>query len=102
MIYLKVHITPEGEIIAMCDSELLGKAYAEGKTELNLSRYAEFYKGDLVTEEEAGSTHAINEFYTANIVGTRSVGIFIEKGIAAKEDLKRVGGVPYLHLFRIV
>lgn len=101
MIYIKVHITPEGEIIAMCDSELLGRVYREGKTELDLTAYENFYKGDLVKEEVAEATPAINDFYTANIVGARSVGIFLKKGIAHESDIKTVSGVPFVHLFRI-
>lgn len=101
MIYLKLHLTPEGEIIAMCDEELLGKVYKEGKTELDLSTYSGFYKGDLVTEAKAGSIHEISNFYTANIVGKRAVGIFLKKGIAAEADVKTVKGIPYIHVFRL-
>ncbi len=100
MIYIKVHPTEEGEIIAMCDSELLGKVYTEGKQELDLSTYSGFYKGELVSEEAAAATPALGIFYTANIVGKRSVEILIKKGLAKKSDLKKVRGVPYLHLFR--
>ncbi len=100
-IYIKVHPTPEGEIIAMCDSELLGRKYSEGKVELDLSAYSNFYRGELVGEEEAGSAIALDGFYTANIVGERSVRIFIRKGIASESDVKRVEGIPYMHLFKM-
>lgn len=102
MIYIKVHVTPEGEIIAMCDSELLGKAYREGETELDLRRYASFYKGDLVSERVAESTPAINDFYTANVVGKRSVGIFIKKGMASESEVMKIKEIPYIHIFRII
>ncbi|HUB92836.1 MAG TPA: DUF424 family protein [Candidatus Saccharimonadales bacterium] len=102
MIYIKVHTTPEGEIIAMCDSELLGKVYKEARLELDLLQYASFYKGDLIEEKAAESTPAINDFYTANIVGKRSVGIFVKKGIASESEIKTIKGVPYIHLYKLV
>jgi hypothetical protein len=101
MIYLKIHVTPEGEIIAMCDEELLGKVYREGKAELDLATYSGFYKGDLVAEKAAESIAAINDFYTANIVGKRAVGIFLKKGLATKDDVRTVDGVHYVQLFKL-
>jgi hypothetical protein len=101
MIYLKIHVTPEGEIIAMCDEELLGNVYRAGKVELDLATYAGFYKGDLVAEKAAESIAIINEFYTANIVGKRAVSIFLKRGLATKDDIRTVDGVHYLQLFKL-
>jgi uncharacterized protein len=103
MIYLKIHITPEGEIIAMCDSELLGKKFKEGKLELDLSTYSEFYKGDLVEDDEA-SDYIKNSrsFYTANIVGEKSVAIFLRKGLVSRKEVRKVKEVPYVHIYTIV
>ncbi len=102
MIYIKIHTTPEGKIVAMCDSELLGKIYVEGKRELDLSSYSGFYRGELADEKEVESTLPVSDFYTANIVGERSVGIFVKRGLASPSQAHKVKGVPYLQLFRVL
>ncbi len=102
MIYIRIHTTPEGKIVAMCDSELLGKIYREEKRELDLSSYSGFYRGDLIDEKEAEATIPISDFYTANAVGERSVGIFVKKGLASASEAHKVDGIPYLQLFRVL
>ncbi|MFH1064557.1 MAG: DUF424 family protein [Candidatus Woesearchaeota archaeon] len=37
----KVHKTPNGMILALCDTEILGKTFEEGKLQLNLD--SQFY-----------------------------------------------------------
>ena len=102
MIYVKIHDTPQGEMVAMCDSELLGKAYSEANAEIDLRKYSDFYKGELVEEKAAEPVAEKKDFYTANIVGERSVGLFIKSGVASKSDVKKVSGIPYLHIYRAV
>jgi hypothetical protein len=100
-IYVRIHDTPEGNIIAMCDGELIGSRHSEGKMELDLKSYANFYIGDLMGPEEAGTLIHELDFYTANIVGEISVGIFIEKKMAEASEIRRIGRVPCLHLFKM-
>lgn len=101
MIYLKVHNTPEGDIVAMCDRELIGKVYKEAKFELDLEKYSDFYKGSLMDDKDAETVPELSSFYTANIVGKRSVGIFLKKGIVSEGDVKKVKNVPYVHVYRV-
>jgi hypothetical protein len=101
MIYLKVHDTEKGRMIAMCDEELLGKVFKEGKLELNLDTYSEFYKGDLLREEEASTFINVDELHTANIVGKRSVGIVIKKGLVRNGQVAKISGVPFVHIYSI-
>ena len=100
MIYLKKHSSDHGEVIAMCDEELLGKVIEEGKRVIDLKTHANFYKGSLVTEEEAAEA-LDSDIYSANIVGKRSVKIAIDKGIALKEQVMKVKDVEMLQIFSI-
>lgn len=102
MIYIKLHETDKGAIVAMCDKELLGKELKEGKKELDLKKYAGFYKGDLVERGDAGRMFDKDSIYTANIVGEESVGICVEKGLASEGDIARIRGVPYLHIYKMI
>ncbi len=99
-VYFKSYATEKGMMIAMCDSELLGKTFTEGKKELDLERYADFYKGELMTEKMAMELAAKDEIYSANVVGERSVEAFIKAGVITKADVMKIAGIPIVHLYR--
>ena len=100
MIYVRIYETENGSMIAMCDEELIGKVYREANVELDLDRYADFYRGKLLDEERARGMIAAEELYTANIVGDDSVGLFLKQGLVSKSDIKRVQGVPFVHIYK--
>ncbi len=102
MIYIRFHETEKGAIIAMCDKDLLGRELKEGKRELDLKRYSDFYKGELVDKKAAERMISDESIYTANIVGRESVDICIAKGLASESDIATIAGVPYLHIYRMV
>ncbi|MHB1830461.1 MAG: DUF424 domain-containing protein [Candidatus Micrarchaeaceae archaeon] len=101
MIYLNKFDSPKGIMLAMCDEELIGRVLKEGKVEIDLEKYGAFYKGDLMSEEEA-SDLVTDKVYSANVVGDRCVSIFVKKGLVKPEDIKTVQGVKFIHLFRIL
>ncbi|MCL4389249.1 DUF424 family protein [Candidatus Marsarchaeota archaeon] len=99
MIYLKVHETENGDIIAMCDQALIDKVLEEGKIMLDIKRYAEFYKGTLINGEEfqKGSRKVIS----ANIVGREAIDAAIENMLIDEGHVKTVAGIPYAHAYRV-
>jgi hypothetical protein len=101
MIFVKKHATEQGPIVAMCDEELLGKVLKQGKLLIDLEKYAEFYKGDLLSEEEAWGHVREDEIYSANVVGERSVAIMVRKGIVQKDEIKKVGKVPFVQVYNV-
>ncbi len=102
MIYAKTHTTESGTILAMCDSELLGTIVKSGEKEIDLKKYAGFYSGEKVDEETAEKILSENmDFYSANVVGNRSVVIFIKNGIVKKENVMKIGSVPYAQIYRV-
>lgn len=101
MIFLRKHAAEQGAILAMCDEELLGKVLASGKLNIDLDKYSDFYKGDLMSEEKAMEMVENEELYSANVVGERSVAIMIGKGIVSDSDVKKVGKVPFVQIFRV-
>ncbi len=101
MIFLKKHLAEEGAIIAMCDEELIGMVLKQGRLLIDLDRYAAFYKGELVSEEKASAMVDGAEIRSANIVGERSVAVMMNKGIVAEGDVKKVGDVPFVQIFKM-
>ena len=101
MIFLKKHASEQGLILAMCDQELIGKVLESGKIVLDLKKYADFYKGELMSEEEASGVVEAEELYSANVVGERSVTIMIKNGVVGKDEVKKVAKVPFVQVFKM-
>ena len=88
--------------MAACDSELLGKVYSESGKELDLKTYEGFYRGELIDEGKIRPFLTGRGFYTANLVGERTVSEAIEAGISKKGQVRRIAGIPYVQIFRIL
>lgn len=103
MIYIRVHASDNGPIVAMCDSGLVGKVLHSGETTLDLKIYSTFYVGRLVDKAEALEIlKSTAKIYSANIVGEEAVGIALDAGIIDKGNVLHIGDVPYAHAYRII
>ena len=82
-------------IVAICDSNLIGKRFEEGKLQLDIKE--SFYKGEEKTREQV--LHIIKkmaaEDATFNIVGKESVNAAIESGIITQESIGKIHGIPF-------
>jgi len=88
----KVHKSPDNKVVvAVCDSELLGKKIEEGKLQLDLT--SDFYKGEEKDDTAAGDL--IRNADSVNLVGEKSVSLGIAEGIIDKSHVKEISGVPY-------
>lgn len=101
MIYLKIHNTEDGIILAMCDSTLINKVLTEGDVEINIRDYSEFYKGKLIDKNTAVDEIEYSEVYSATIIGKESIEIAIQKTLIDQESVKYVEDVPYANMYRI-
>ena len=101
MIYIRIHNTDNGNMLAMCDSALIDKVVSEGELEINIKDYSEFYKGQLVSEEGALGIIKKEEVVSANIVGEEAVKVALKKGVIEKGHIKRISKVPYANAFRV-
>ncbi|MFH1802705.1 MAG: DUF424 family protein [archaeon] len=92
--YLKIHESYR-KVVALADSDLLGKVFEEGKRQLDVRE--NFYKGDLVEEERAIDmlkSLAVDDA-TFNIVGKDSVSAALKAEIITKEMVANVQDVPF-------
>jgi len=82
-------------IVAVCDSELIGKKFEEGKFQLDVKE--SFYKGEIVSEEKLIEIleDMIREDATFNIVGEKSVSAALKSGIVNEEGIKKIHGIPF-------
>ena len=96
--YLKVHRTPAGEIVALCDEELLGRVLSGKKLHLDLEAHSGFYMGKKVLQPEA--VKALRGAQSINIVGKRSLAAAARAGFGTKKALL-IAGVPHLQIYSI-
>ncbi len=99
MIYIRIHHTDKGMMVAMCDEELIGQVFTEGAREINLKDYADFYKGELIREEEVLKRIDESSLYSANVVGKRAVKQVIKKGLASQKQVAKVSGVQFVQIY---
>jgi len=83
------------DTVAICDSDLLGKKFEEGRFQLDIKE--SFFKGDEISEEELIEIikKMSEEDSTFNIVGKKSIRIALKTGIISKEGTKKVKGIPF-------
>ena len=97
--YLKIHETKNGRIIAACDKELIGKVLDDGKIHLDLDTSRSFYIGKIVTEKELEK--ALENFISANLVGKHTVNVAIKSGFAQENDVIYINTTPHIQIYKI-
>ena len=91
-VLLKTFNVRKGEVmIVVCDCDLLGKKFKEGRLVLDVCD--DFYGGKRVTLETAIDTLRVATL--ANLVGDDVIRCGIEAGIIHEESVLRVGGIPH-------
>ena len=91
VLIVKMHNSPNGMIIAVCDPDILGKKFEEGDLQLDLA--SRFYRGEEKTKEETAKL--FKACYQANLVGEKAVALGIKEGIIDESHVIKVDGVPH-------
>lgn len=96
---VKKHISHEGKVIvAICDSDLLGKKFEENDLQLDLR--ANFYKGEEVSGKELLSI--VKDAHILNIVGEKSIEFALKNNLIKKEKILRIKDVPYAQVLIVM
>ena len=92
--FLKIHNTYR-DVIAICDSDLIGKKFEEDKFQLDVKE--NFFKGEKISEEKLIKIikASSKEDATFNIIGRKSVNASLKAGIISKESIRKIQGVPF-------
>ena len=87
------------EVVAICDSELLGKYFEEGNFQLDVKE--SFYKGNKKTEQEVIQIilDMKSEDATFNLVGERAVNAAIKAGLISEDSVRKIQGIPSVLVF---
>lgn len=83
------------DVVAICDSDLIGKNFEEGEFQLDVKE--SFFKGkDLPKEEIERMIRTMKiEDATFNIVGKESVELALNTGAISQEGVKEISGIPF-------
>lgn len=92
--FIKIHKSYR-TVVAICDSDLLGKKFEDGKRQLHIRE--NFYKDKEVNKEEllAIIKRQLVEDASFNIVGKESIQAALEAGIIKKEGVHKIKGIPF-------
>jgi len=83
------------DIVAICDSELLGKTFEQGEFQLDIKE--SFFKGEKVSEEKAIKIlkEMSKEDATFNIIGKNSINAALKAGIISENGIKKIQEIPF-------
>ena len=83
------------DVVAICDRELLGKRFEEGKFQLDIKE--SFFRGKESSEEEV--LEMIKKMHvedsTFNIVGEKAIQVALNAGIISKEGIGKIENIPF-------
>lgn len=100
MIYVRLHDSENGVLLAMCDEKLIDKVIEEGEVYINIRDYSDFYKGELVSKDEVGRLLP-EKLHSANIVGNEAVEAAVEHSIIKREHVRTALGVRYANAYSV-
>ena len=88
------------DVVAVCDKELIGKRFEEGKFQLDVKE--NFFNGDETDEEKAIEImkQMLMKDSTFNIIGKKSVNTAIKAGIISEEEIKKIQDIPFALVLR--
>ncbi len=96
-VFLKIHSFPEGNVIALCDKDILGKRFEEKELVLDIDK--DFYEGEEASKEDVFK--ALGECVSATIAGNEAVALALECNAVSEGGVKEVCGIKCALMFRI-
>ena len=87
MFRMKIYRVKGEILVAVCDSELVGKIFREGDLKIEVKE--DFYGKDEVGEEEV--RRALRQATIANITGKRAVELAVRLGIIDRDRILKIG-----------
>lgn len=94
MFFYKVHRAGKKTMLAVCDSELLGKKFEDGRLVLDIKK--EFYGGKEIGNDVIDIFHSAD---IINIVGDEIIKLAIKNKWISKERIIKIKGIPHAQIF---
>jgi len=96
--FLKIHHFPgSGDVVAVCDRELLNTTITNNK--ITVTVHDSFYGTIPASEEEVQA--ALKTAGNINIMGERAVNVAISLNLVTRSECIMIGKVPHAQIYRI-
>lgn len=95
--YVKVHKACNDVLVAICDEDVLGKEFREGKLKIFVNE--SFYKGRLIEVEELDSF--LRSASILNIVGHASIEKAIECDCIEEINILKIGDTVHAQMVTV-
>jgi hypothetical protein len=96
-VFLRVFKDARRTLVAVCDSNILGETFREGRLKLEVKE--DFYKGVLSSIPEA--LREISSADIANLAGNSIVDAAVQEGFVDPSAIVRIGGVSHVQIVRL-
>jgi hypothetical protein len=94
--FLKVHCSPgTGDIVAVCDRELLNTTIRHGELSIQVT---EWFYGNCPASEDMVRA-ALKKAGNINLMGKRSVSIAIDMGLVTQSGCIMIGEIPHAQVY---
>ncbi len=88
---VKVHKRNDRTIVAVCDSDLVGRKFTEGERQLDLT--GDFYKGEELSDKEVGDL--IRNADIINLVGPNAIKIGLQEEVITQDHIITIDNIPH-------
>jgi uncharacterized protein len=96
--FLKVHCSPgAGDIVAVCDRELLNTTITHGKLSVQIT---EAFYGNCPASEDM-VRNALKKAGNINLMGKRSVSVAIDMGLVTRSGCIMIGDIPHAQVYSL-
>jgi hypothetical protein len=96
--FLKVHRSQgSGDIVAVCDRELLNTTISHGELSVQITEW--FYGNCPVTEDIVIT--ALRKADNINLMGKRAVSIAIDMGLITQSSCIMIGEIPHAQVYSL-
>ena len=96
--FLKVHCSPgTGDIVAVCDRELLNTTISNGELSVQIT---EWFYGNCPASEDM-VRDALKKAGNINLMGKRSVSIAIDMGLITPSGCIMIGEIPHAQVYSL-
>jgi hypothetical protein len=96
--FLKVHCSPgTGDIVAVCDRELLNTTISHGELSVQVT---EWFYGNCPASEDMVRA-ALKKAGNINLIGKRSVSIAIDMGLVTPSGCIMIGKIPHAQVYSL-
>ncbi len=91
--------TQQGTLVAVCDEDVLGETFENG--EVSLTVREEFYADGAEDVGPEEVLHGLARAEVGNLVGTEAVGLAVEHGFVAEENVLELEGTRHAQFLRL-